>query len=135
MQVRALCLTEYSRDRPPLFIAVAHCVAHLTSTLVCSEQHRRGHEWLAAEAITAEEALRLMTINGAYLLFMEDEVGSLKPGKLADMIVLTDNPLTIDPDALKDLEVLMTMVGGQVEYCGDDSLCPTQALQATSGGT
>ena len=81
-------------------------------------------EWLAAEAITVEEALRLMTINGAYALFMEDEVGSLKPGKLADLIVLSDNPLTMDPDALKDLEVLMTMVGGHVEYCGQENICP-----------
>ncbi|MEE8046468.1 MAG: amidohydrolase family protein, partial [Dehalococcoidia bacterium] len=80
--------------------------------------------WLAAEAIGVEEALRIMTINGAYLLFMEDQVGSLKAGKLADLIILSDNPLTIDPDSLKDLEVMMTMVGGKVEYCAERDLCP-----------
>ncbi|MCZ6539305.1 MAG: amidohydrolase family protein [Chloroflexi bacterium] len=81
-------------------------------------------DWLAAEAISVEQALRIMTINGAYQMFMEDEVGSLKAGKLADMIILSDNPLTVDPDSLKDLEILMTMVGGRVEHCGQDDLCP-----------
>ncbi len=83
-------------------------------------------DWLAEEAITVEEALRLMTIEAAYALFMEEKVGSLKPGKFADLIVLSANPITIDPDSLKDLEVLMTMVGGQVEHCasGYEQLCP-----------
>ena len=81
-------------------------------------------DWLAAERITVEEALQFMTINAAYTLFMEDVVGSLKPGKFADLIVLSDNPLTVGPDALIDLEVLMTMVGGRVEYCGQQELCP-----------
>jgi predicted amidohydrolase YtcJ len=83
-------------------------------------------DWYAAEAITVEEALHMMTINGAYALFMEDKVGSLKPGKFADLIILSDNPLTVDPDSLIDLEVLMTMVGGHVEYCqeGYEALCP-----------
>ena len=75
--------------------------------------------WYAGEAITVEEALRLMTINGAYALFMEEKVGSLKPGKFADLIILSENPLTIDPDSLIDLEVLMTMVGGRVEHCAE----------------
>lgn len=65
-----------------------------------------------------------MTINGAYQMFMEDQVGSLKAGKLADMIILSDNPLTIDPDLLKDLVVVMTMVGGRVEYCEQEDMCP-----------
>ena len=56
-----------------------------------------------------------MTINAAYALFMEEKVGSLKPGKFADLIILSDNPLTVAPDSLIDLEVLMTMVGGRVE--------------------
>jgi len=67
-----------------------------------------------------------MTIDAAYALYREDEVGSLKPGKLADLISLSDNPVAIDPDAIKDVEVLMTMVVGQVEDCetGHEALCP-----------
>ncbi len=82
--------------------------------------------WFAAEAITVEEALLLMTINAAYALFMEEKVGSPKPGKFADLIILSDNPLTVDLDSLKDLRVLMTMVGGRVEHCqaANQALCP-----------
>ena len=83
-------------------------------------------DWLAAGAITVEEALQLMTINAAYALFMDEKVGSLKPGKFADLIILSDNPLTVDSDSLVGLEVLMTMVGGRAEYCasGHEALCP-----------
>ena len=83
-------------------------------------------DWFVAEAITVEEALRLMTINAAYALFIDEKVGSLMPGKFADLIILSDNPLTVDPDSLIDLAVLMTMVGGRVEYCqvGYETLCP-----------
>ena len=79
-----------------------------------------------------------MTINAAYALFMEDAVGSLKPGKFADLIVLSDNPLTVEPDALIDLEVLVTMVGGRSEYCtsSSEALCPSSLwLKGRKGST
>ena len=44
---------------------------------------------------------------------------------------MSDNPLAVDPDALIDLQVLMTMVGGRVEYCGQEDLCPTGISTAT----
>jgi predicted amidohydrolase YtcJ len=82
--------------------------------------------WLAGRAITIEEALPMVTINAAYVLFREDEIGTLEPGKLADLIILSGNPLTIDPNNLVELEVWMTMVGGNVEYCmeGHEDVCP-----------
>jgi predicted amidohydrolase YtcJ len=83
-------------------------------------------DWLAANAITVEEALQIMTINSAFALFREEEVGSLKPGKYADLIILSDNPTSVDPYAIKDIDILMTMVGGRVEFCtsGQESICP-----------
>ncbi|MDE2861612.1 MAG: amidohydrolase family protein [Chloroflexota bacterium] len=83
-------------------------------------------EWLRHEAIDIEEALRVMTTGAAYSLHMEERTGSLKPGKLADLIVLSDDPLEIDPESLLSVEVLVTMVGGQVEHCAPqaESLCP-----------
>ena len=83
-------------------------------------------DWLAAEAVTVEEALRMMTIGAAYALSMEEKIGSLKPGKFADLVILSDNPLTVEPDSLIYLEVLMTMVGGRVEHCAPkyETLCP-----------
>lgn len=82
-------------------------------------------EWLADRTLTIGEALPMLTINAAYMLFREDEVGSLEPGKLADVIVLSSNPLD-NPDNIKNLSVLVTVVGGNTEYCaaGQEALCP-----------
>ena len=65
-----------------------------------------------------------MTIDGAYALSMEQKVGSLEPGKFADMVILSDNPLAVDPDTIFEIEALMTMVGGRVEHCVQEDLCP-----------
>jgi len=82
--------------------------------------------WLARELFTVEEALPLMTREGAYALFRDDEVGSLRPGLFADLIILSDDLLTADPESIRDMEVWMTMVGGGVAYCapGHEALCP-----------
>jgi hypothetical protein len=68
------------------------------------------------EAITREEALRLYTINSAYTQFMEDKVGSIEPGKLADLVVLDKDFLTCPEDDIKDINVLKTMLGGKFVY-------------------
>jgi predicted amidohydrolase YtcJ len=82
--------------------------------------------WLEAGAVTVEEALEMMTIHAAHALRMDDVAGSLVVGKLADLIVLSDNPLTVAPAAIRNIEVRMTMIGGKVEFCrtGHESLCP-----------
>lgn len=76
----------------------------------------RPEEWLSRHKISVEQALKIMTIEGAYSVFQEEVLGTLEPGKFADLIILPDSPLKIDPDDLKDLEVLVTMVGGEIEY-------------------
>lgn len=83
-------------------------------------------DWLVANTIPVETALRLMTINSAYALFRDKDIGSLREGKYADLILLSDNPLTMEPNTLIDLEVWLTMVNGKVEYCapGHENLCP-----------
>jgi predicted amidohydrolase YtcJ len=90
--------------------------------------------WLAQRAITVERALRMMTFESAYAVSQEDVLGTLEPGKFADLIILSDNPLTVDPGSLKDLEVWMTMVGGRVEYGapGHEALCPLSRPTPTS---
>ena len=80
--------------------------------------------WTQAHVVTVEEALRMMTINAAYALFRDDEVGSLVVGKYADLIIFSGNPLLVSPDSLLDLEVELTMVGGGVQFCSlPEAIC------------
>jgi predicted amidohydrolase YtcJ len=86
--------------------------------------------WWTGRTFTADEVLPMMTIEGAYALFRDEEVGSLEAGKFADLIVLSGDPTAIDPLDIRDLEVWMTMVGGKVEWCalGHEALCPSTPL-------
>jgi predicted amidohydrolase YtcJ len=68
------------------------------------------------ERLTREQALRLYTINNAYLTFEEREKGSLEPGKLADFVVLDRDFLTCPLDEVRDIEVARTWVGGKLVY-------------------
>ncbi|MDP2855805.1 MAG: amidohydrolase [bacterium] len=68
------------------------------------------------EAISVMDAIRVYTLNGAYLAKEENTKGSIEPGKLADMIVLDRDVLTIPPDEIKDVQVLTTIVDGVVVY-------------------
>ena len=65
---------------------------------------------------TREEALASYTINGAYAGFEEDIKGSLTPGKLADVTVLSQDILTVPEDDIPATEVVYTIVGGKVVY-------------------
>jgi len=77
---------------------------------------RSGVDIGPQEKLTPLEALRAYTINGAYASFEETIKGSIEPGKLADMVVLSHNPLTIDPLKIRDIDVLKTIIGGEVVY-------------------
>lgn len=68
------------------------------------------------ERLSVREALALYTRNGAYAGFEEKSKGSLEPGKLADFIVVDRDVLTVPSDQLKDVQVLMTFVGGELAY-------------------
>ncbi|MFW9888649.1 MAG: amidohydrolase [Candidatus Thorarchaeota archaeon] len=73
-------------------------------------------DWMLNQTPSVEQALRLITIDAAYGTFQEDVKGSIKVGKFADLAMLSDNPLTVPENTIADIEVLMTMVGGVVEY-------------------
>lgn len=65
------------------------------------------------EALTREQAIRFYTRNNAYLTFLEDKIGSLEAGKLADLIVLDRDLLTCPVDDIKEAQVLATYLGGK----------------------
>jgi predicted amidohydrolase YtcJ len=69
-----------------------------------------------AQALTREEALRAATNAGAYLTFEECEKGSLEPGTLADLVVLSHDPLTVDASQLAATVSELTIVGGRVVF-------------------
>ena len=68
------------------------------------------------EALTMPEAIVGYTRLAAHLTFEEEEKGSLEIGKLADMVVLSQDLLTIDPDRIMDTEVEMTVLGGAIVF-------------------
>ena len=75
-----------------------------------------GEVYGSDEALTMEEAIRGYTANGAWLTFEESTKGTLETGMMADMVVLSEDLLTIDPERVMDVEVDMTIVGGRVLY-------------------
>lgn len=72
--------------------------------------------WFPEERIDTETALRAYTVNNAYAAGEEDRKGRVAAGYLADLAVLDANPLEVDPNALKDVRVDYTIVGGRVVY-------------------
>ena len=75
-----------------------------------------GTLWGPKQRVTVEEAIRVGTIHGAYASYEEGEKGSLSPGKLADLVVLGQDPTQVDPFALIDIPIERTMVGGRWVY-------------------
>jgi predicted amidohydrolase YtcJ len=71
------------------------------------------------QRISRLEALKMWTWNNAFLMFAEKEVGSIEPGKLADMVVITKDFATCPEDDLRDIEALRTIVGGREVYHRD----------------
>ena len=75
-----------------------------------------GRVWGPNQRITVDQALRICTMNGAYASFEENIKGSISAGKLADFVILADAPHDVDPDQIKHIEVVRTVVGGATMY-------------------
>ena len=75
-----------------------------------------AREFFPEERITVDEALRIYTVNAAYASFEENIKGSIESGKLADLTVISRDPLTVPPSEIEDIQVEMTIVGGRVIY-------------------
>lgn len=75
-----------------------------------------GRVWGENQRVSVDEALKICTLHGAYASYDEKDKGSLTAGKLADFVMLADDPHTVDPGKIKDIRVVRTVVGGQTVY-------------------
>lgn len=98
-------------DCPVTPISPLHCLY----TAVARET-KSGHILGQDQRISVDRALRALTIDGAYLAFEENIKGSIEPGKLADFVVLSEDPHDLEPAELQRLEVEMTVIDGKVVY-------------------
>jgi predicted amidohydrolase YtcJ len=73
-------------------------------------------EWMAGDELTVEEGLRAMTVTNAWHVFEEDVKGSIVPGKLADLTILSNNPLEVDPFDVRDITIEMTIMDGIIRH-------------------
>jgi len=85
-------------------------------TAVLRESQASGTVYGPEYCITVEEAIIAVTLTGAYQDHMEDIKGSIEVGKLADLCILDEDILTIDPHDISDIPTLMTILGGEVVY-------------------
>jgi predicted amidohydrolase YtcJ len=95
-------------DTPVTPLGPLHAVKHAATRLTVSGRVMGEHE-----RIGVQEALEAVTIGGAYMLKMDHQVGSLEAGKLADLAVLAEDPLSVEPERIGDIHVLGTVVGGR----------------------
>jgi predicted amidohydrolase YtcJ len=80
-----------------------------------------GTPFFPEQRMTREEALAAATIHAAHAAFEDDRKGSLIPGKLADVVVLSEDILTVDESRIRDARVVMTIVGGEIRYRSPES--------------
>ena len=100
-----------SSDRPVVDGAPLRGIADLVLRRTAS-----GAEFVPEEALTPLQALYAWTLGSAYATFQEHEKGSLQRGKLADLAVLSGDPTTVDPEQIAELQVLATVVGGELRH-------------------
>lgn len=75
-----------------------------------------GRVWGPSQRVTLDQALKICTMHGAYASHEEHEKGSITAGKLADFVILAESPYDVDPDAIKEIQVVRTVVGAETVH-------------------
>jgi len=81
-----------------------------------TRQDFSGRVWGPSQRITLDQAMKICTMHGAYASHEEDVKGSITAGKLGDFVFLSESPYDVDPDAIKEIQVVRTVVGGRTVY-------------------
>jgi len=89
-----------------------------------------GGAKVVRQTISREDALIAHTRKNAFFVFQEDNLGAIQPGKLADLLVLDRDYLTIPAEQIKDIKPVMTMVGGRIVYDAEGEQKTTRAAAA-----
>ena len=97
-------------------VPVVDCDVLINLRSAVTRLTQTGQHMGPGQGVTIDEALRMFTINGAYASFEEGIKGTITPGKLADLVVLSGDPRAIQAEDLPSLSVDMTMVDGRVAY-------------------
>ena len=71
-----------------------------------------------SERISAQEALRMYTLGGAYAAFQEEDKGSIEAGKLADLVLLDEDPTGVEAEGIRNIKARLTVIGGRVVWEG-----------------
>jgi predicted amidohydrolase YtcJ len=118
--------TPYGEHYPEL--GPSTVIDALTSaTTRIQEPGDRVPRFMRRQRIGLMQAIRLLTVGGAYGIFAEDDLGTVTPGKFADFVVLSPDPRTVRPRLLDTVDVALVVVGGLAEVCAPDyeAICPT----------
>jgi len=91
-------------------------ITHTQADIGQTRKDINGTVYGAEQAISREEALRLYTSSASWYSFSESKTGSIEPGKLADLAILSHDPLTVPEETLKSITVRRTIVGGKTVY-------------------
>jgi predicted amidohydrolase YtcJ len=89
-----------------------------------------GGNKVVRQTISREDALIAHTRNNAFFVFQEGNLGAIQSGKLADLVVLDRDYLTIPAEQIKDIRPVITMVGGRIVYDAADELKTSHAVAA-----
>lgn len=127
-RLHAMASTDspWGEDYPNLEpTTVMDALAQATTRIAKPGQH--PPLYMREQRLTLMQALRLLTVGGAYGIFAEDQLGTVSPGKLADFVVLSEDPRDVRPRALESVDVAMVFVGGLLEVCasGYEAQCPS----------
>jgi len=74
--------------------------------------------WIPSQKVTLKQAIRAYTLGGAWAMHRDHDEGSIAPGKLADLVMLSQNIFAVDPHTIGETKVLLTIVGGKIVYDG-----------------
>ena len=116
MLTRSGVITSIHSDAP---VSAPVPLTEVWSAVTRRDVYSDGKVWAPAEAIPVAEAMKMITINAAYTLGVEDKVGTIEAGKFADFAVLDDDPQTVPALQIKDVPIFATVLGGKVVLVSD----------------